>query len=449
MNARKAMKMKLWVRNGGIVLLVVLLVAGFWFAYPLVEGEAPSCMLTPDFQLMGQQKAFQVTASDRKSGLRNITVALTQGEKRHVLRTQEFPAKGVASHTLSVEIVAKTLGLKNGEALLEITAEDHSLRKNRCTVTRTLRVDLVPPRIQILSDQLYLNPGGTGLVIYRIDKENVRSSLRVGDQVYPDYPTQFSGQPVRICYFAVPLEVGKNGLPLVVDAADEAGNTAVRSVDSHIRAKTFRRDEMAVTERFLEMKMPEFQEKYDHLKGWDLLEVFRNVNQTMRKENFETIRSICSKSAPERMWEGEFLRMNNASSMARFGDHRTYFHEGKAIGESIHNGIDLASTAHAPVEAANHGTVVHADALGIYGNTIIIDHGQGIFSSYSHLGTMDVEVGRKVRKGETIGRTDTTGLAGGDHLHFGIFVGREFVNPQEWWDPHWIQDNVTRHFGGA
>ncbi|HPC03497.1 MAG TPA: M23 family metallopeptidase [Syntrophales bacterium] len=449
MNARTAAKMKHWVRNGGIVLLVVLIVAAAWFAYPLLEGEAPVCALDPDFQVMGQHKAFRVLASDRKSGLRSITVALTQGEKRHVLKTAEFPGKGVRSQTLSVDIAAKDLGLKNGEALLEIAAEDHSLRKNRCTVTRTLQVDLVPPRIQVLSEGLYLNPGGTGLVIYRVDKENARSSLRVDDRVYPDYPLQLSGQTVRICYFAVPLEVGKNGLPISVDAADDAGNTSVRSVASRVRSKTFRKDTMAVTDRFLEMKMPEFQEKYDNLRGWGLLEVFQNVNEAMREENLETIRSLCSRSAPERMWEGEFLRMKNASTMARFGDRRTYFHDGKPVGESVHNGIDLASTAHAPVEASNHGMVIYADGLGIYGNTVIIDHGQGIFSFYSHLGVMDVEAGGKVRKGDIIGRTDTTGLAGGDHLHFGIFAGRDFVNPQEWWDPHWIRDNVTRHFTGT
>lgn len=448
MNARKVVKMKQWVRNGGITLLVVLLIAGIWFAYPLVEGEAPSCTLSPDFQVMGQKKSFQVLASDRKSGLRKIAVSLIQGEKRHLLREEEFPGRGISSHTLSVEIAAKTLGLKDGEALLEITAEDHSLRKNRRTVTRTIRVDLVPPRIQVLSDGLYLNPGGTGLVVYGIDKEEDHSSLRVGDLVYSDYKMQLSGQPVRICYFAVPLEMGKDGLPIVVEAEDEAGNTAVRSVGSHIRAKTFRKDEMTVTNRFLETTMPEFQQRYESLKGLGLLEVFQYVNKTMRKENLEAIRVLCSRPEPERMWDGEFLRMSNASTMALFGDQRTYFHDGKPIGESIHNGIDLASTAHAPVEASNHGKVAYADFLGIYGNTIIIDHGQGIFSFYCHLGVMDVEAGRMVRKGETIGRTDTTGLAGGDHLHFGIFVGRDFVNPREWWDSHWIQDNVTRRFEG-
>jgi murein DD-endopeptidase MepM/ murein hydrolase activator NlpD len=57
---------------------------------------------------------------------------------------------------------------------------------------------------------------------------------------------------------------------------------------------------------------------------------------------------------------------------------------------------------------------------------------------------MNVEPGRDVARGEIIGLTGQTGLAGGDHLHFGIMVSGVFVNPIEWWDSHWIRDNVTR-----
>ncbi|MBN2254394.1 MAG: M23 family metallopeptidase, partial [Deltaproteobacteria bacterium] len=63
---------------------------------------------------------------------------------------------------------------------------------------------------------------------------------------------------------------------------------------------------------------------------------------------------------------------------------------------------------------------------------------------YAHLGAIDVVEKQSVTKGMVIGRSDTSGLAGGDHLHFGIFVGNQFVDPQEWWDPHWIQDNVYK-----
>jgi murein DD-endopeptidase MepM/ murein hydrolase activator NlpD len=74
---------------------------------------------------------------------------------------------------------------------------------------------------------------------------------------------------------------------------------------------------------------------------------------------------------------------------------------------------------------------------------VVIDHGVGLFSMYSHLSQIDVTQGQSVAKGDIIGRTGTTGLAGGDHLHFGMMVNQTYVNPIEWWDPAWIKNNVT------
>ncbi len=106
--------------------------------------------------------------------------------------------------------------------------------------------------------------------------------------------------------------------------------------------------------------------------------------------------------------------------MARFGDRRTYMYQNKDVDQQIHLGEDLASLMNSPVPAANNGIVVLAEPVGIYGNTVIIDHGLGVFSGYSHLSQIDVKVGDKVEKGAVVGKTGTTGLAGGDHLHFDV-----------------------------
>jgi murein DD-endopeptidase MepM/ murein hydrolase activator NlpD len=106
-------------------------------------------------------------------------------------------------------------------------------------------------------------------------------------------------------------------------------------------------------------------------------------------------------------------------------------------------GIDLASVAQSPVSASNTGKIIFAEGLGIYGKTVIIDHGFGLFSMYSHLSSFTVKKDQMVSKGEIIGRTGVTGLAGGDHLHFGILVHNTFVNPIEWWDESWIKNNIS------
>ena len=94
--------------------------------------------------------------------------------------------------------------------------------------------------------------------------------------------------------------------------------------------------------------------------------------------------------------------------------------------------------------AANSGTVVLARYFGIYGNAVVVDHGYGLMSLYGHLSTLEVVPGQTVERGQTLGRTGETGLAGGDHLHFTMLLHGLAVNPVEWWDPHWLEDRIFR-----
>ncbi len=173
----------------------------------------------------------------------------------------------------------------------------------------------------------------------------------------------------------------------------------------------------------------------------DLVGSFLEVNRETRRQNHEKFRQVCSQSAPQPLWSGAFLRYLG-KPMARFGDRRTYMYQNKAIDQQTHLGEDLASLVNSPVTASNNGVVVLAEDVGIYGQTVMIDHGLGVFSGYSHLSQIDVKVGDKVTKGAVVGKTGTTGLAGGDHLHFDISLQGEFVDPLEWWDAHWLKDQV-------
>src|SRR6185503_9373280 len=71
-----------------------------------------------------------------------------------------------------------------------------------------------------------------------------------------------------------------------------------------------------------------------------------------------------------------------------------------------------------------------------------LDHGLGLFTLYGHLSSTAVTTGANVGRGDTVGKTGETGLAGGDHLHFSVMIRGIHVDPVEWWDPHWIQDHV-------
>ncbi len=139
--------------------------------------------------------------------------------------------------------------------------------------------------------------------------------------------------------------------------------------------------------------------------------------------------------------------MRNAKVMSDFADQRTYMYQGREVDRQDHLGFDLASTRAAEIQAANNGVVMLARYFGIYGNAVVIDHGYGLMSLYGHLSSINVDEGQEVQRGDVLGRSGATGLAGGDHLHFTMLLHGLPVDPREWWDGHWIQDRLVLKLG--
>jgi murein DD-endopeptidase MepM/ murein hydrolase activator NlpD len=185
----------------------------------------------------------------------------------------------------------------------------------------------------------------------------------------------------------------------------------------------------------------------DHKIPGDLVQRFVYINSTMRKSNNKTLADLRLQTEPKFLWTGAFLPMVDSTVEARFADQRTYTWQGKVVDKQVHLGFDLAKVAHSPIPASNDGRVVWAENLGIYGNCIVIDHGFGLQSIYGHMSEFLVKKGDMVKKGQIIGKTGSTGLAGGDHLHFTMQIDGVQVNSVEWWDPHWVKDRVLSQMG--
>jgi len=422
-------------------LAIALAGAALWAFNTVLEFEKPAIDLKEDLSTIGPGRSIALTVSDQKSGIRNVSVTISQEGKDQVVLSESYPG-GTKEQALSPELNLRGLHLKDGPATITITAEDHSWLKNRTTLAVETSIDTVPPQIGLISSAHNVNAGGTGVALYRVSEEVTRTGIRVGDRFFQGYPYAVQGKPCHIAYFAVPASASKGGLKILITARDKAGNESSVILPHLVREKKFKDDKINLSRAFLEQKMPEFRQ-HDSRVPATPLEAFLFVNETLRGENTKTIQAACSKSQPKALWEGTFLRMKNAAPMAGFAQDRTYLFEGMAVSKSTHYGVDLASTERAPIEAANNGVVVYTGYLGIYGNTVILDHGLGLSSLYAHMSDISVKIGQNVARGETLGSSGSTGLAGGDHLHFSILVGGEFVNPAEWWDAHWIQDNVT------
>ncbi len=424
------------------VAIIIILGGGWLFFSTFGETEKPVIKFSQELRSIGRQKTVDISFEDRKSGLRTISVALSQDNKSHVLAASAFPTKDTKQKTLTLTIDPTALKMHDGIAMLNVSAVDYSLLKNENIITKPVTIDLSPSQIFLLTPTNNINPGGSCVVAFRTSEPTVVSGVWVDNFFSQGYPATISGKPAMIAYFGLPMGAGK-GTNIRIAVKDGGENEASMVIPSLIRLKKFRSDKMKLTDTFLNQKMPDFKPLPPALQGKNPVEIFAYINGQLRNESEAAIREICRKSEPRQLWEGTFLRMKDASPMAMFGDKRTYIFENKTIGESIHFGVDLASLAHAPVEASNNGIVKYTGNMGIYGNTIIIDHGLGIFSVYGHLSLINAKTGQEVKKGDIIGNTGTTGLAGGDHLHFGMLAGGQFVNPLEWWDPHWITDNVT------
>ena len=183
---------------------------------------------------------------------------------------------------------------------------------------------------------------------------------------------------------------------------------------------------------------------YPDLK--DPVQIYIKVNRDLRKENVAKLFEFAKKTSPRMLWEGTFLRLPNAAPRAGFGDGRSYMYKNQKIDEETHLGVDLASLENAQIPAANHGKVIFTGFFGIYGNAVILDHGWGLQTIYSHMSQISVKEGDEVKRGAIIGNTGATGLAAGDHLHFGVALQGIEIQPIEWWDPHWIKDNITSKF---
>lgn len=429
-----------------IIIASIVIIAGIGLLYlgNFLERNNPQIKVNQDISMIGKQKKLDITFADRESGLAQIHVEIIQDNKGHILVSESIPSRGNKQKIISLKLDTAALKLHDGPAAIKFVAADHSLFNNKTVLSQPVTINTVPPQIYLLNPVNNVNQGGTCFIAFRTSKPAALTGVYVNDCFTPGYTTMLNNKPTSLVYFAVPMDATKTKTAIKVYVRDTADNDSIVALPCLIKEKKFRSDKMNLSETFLQQKMPEFQAMVPALAGKTPLEVFIYVNGQMRNDNFRTIQSICQKSSPNKLWDGTFLRMSNAQPMALFGDRRTYMVSGKDAGNSVHGGVDLASTMHAPIEAANNGIVVFSAALGIYGNAVIIDHGQGLFSLYSHLSSINTAVGKTLKKGDVIGYSGMSGLAGGDHLHFGIIVGGQFVTPQEWWDPHWIEDNINK-----
>ena len=431
-----------------VLVLIPLLAAVGVVAYFAWRQSVRGVQVTaPPPSLIGHKTPIRIGLQAARGNVAEAEVRLLQGGKTTVL------AKHTGAPSPRVEMGASidpsAMGVREGEAVIEVWARDdfwRPLRVDERTIAQfPVKVDLTPPRIEILGATPYISPGGAGLIAFRA-AEAARADVRVGNQSFPTFPYGPADKGARLALIALPHDFSGNP-PMTVSAVDEAGNSATRTVPAELKPRKFPHDTIEIKDTLLEAKVPELLPQRPPAQS--LLEGFLIINREQRRQAEEEKRKIGSKTADQALWTGAFVQPRNTKVFANFAERRTYTYQGKPIDTQVHFGYDLAATKHMPVPAANSGVVVFAGPLMIYGNTVVVDHGLGLQSLYAHLSSIGVKPGDKVEKGQEIGRSGTTGFAIGDHLHYEVLVHGISVTPLEWWDSKWLRDRIAKPLNDA
>ncbi len=448
---------------GFTLIAAVTLGGGFYIAE---NASGPEIAIVQPSRLVGRSAVFEALVTAPGGNLTSLDAIIEQDGREFTLYSLDTPLEGEVRQDGPDRIrVTRRFDqtshpeLAGGTARVIVSAARpvlFGLREASATTELDVEVRVDPPRLQVMSDFHHVNHGGAEMVVYRVTPPDAESGVRVGDRFYRGYPASGAGvdgdDSLRVAFFAL-LYDQDLGTPIELYASDEAGNETSAPFDHQVFPKSFRRSRISLSDRFLRGVVPPIVERSPELADEevdastsleDLAELYLFINRTLRQRNRETVAAFAGGTSAHLQWDGPFAQLSSSQVESGFADHRTYVYDGDDIDQQVHLGFDLASTANAPVSAANSGTVIHADYLGIFGNCVIIDHGMGLQSLSAHLSAIDVSPGQKVTRAQQIGLSGRTGLAGGDHLHFAMLLQGRPVTPVEWLDSHWIADRIER-----
>ena len=453
--------------------LVAGLALGTAVAAWIAAGQAvgPALDIVQPGEFVGRSASFAATAETPGAEFLTLAAHIEQEGTVHPLFSLDDPAGAALEQETDDRVrISRTFDreshpdLVEGPARIVVTASRpvlFGLRESRAETAVDVTVRLAPPRLTPLSTLHYVTHGGSELVVYRVTPADAESGVRVGGMEYPGYPASGAGiegrDDLRVAFFAL-LHDQDLGASIELYARDPAGNEATADFAHRVFERRFRRSRIPVGDGFLRRVVPGIVAESPELAGEhadnstptaELLQLYLLINGQLRQSNRAALAALAAETAPRQLWSGPFRQLANSQVESGFADHRTYFYNGDEIDQQVHLGFDLASTANAPVRAANTGTVIFAGYLGIFGRCVVIDHGMGLQSLYAHLSSIDVAPGMPVDRDQQLGLSGQTGLAGGDHLHFAMLLRGRPVTPIEWWDEHWIEDRVLRKLRDA
>lgn len=406
----------------------------------LARSAAPVVDLPSPVTTLGQTTAITVHVRD-PHGVRSLAAFVEQNGARYRVWEAAQPS-GVTEGTWNFTAGSNTTPqLQDGKAKLIFEATSNGLLRKTASLEREVTVVTKPPIVSVDSDQHYLYLGMADLATFNVSGTWTEAGVRVGDQTFRAWPMP-GGKPGFFSLFAFAWNMPPSTFPLVY-ASNGAGNDVTSPIAFQFPKKEqpkYTVHDLQVSDAFIQKVVGEL----DPNGSGDLVSRFVKINSEMRRANNKILSDLRLKTADRFLWSQPFIRQSHSQAEASFADTRNYIYKGNKIDQQVHLGYDLAVTQHVGVEASNDGRVVYAAPLGIYGNCIVVDHGYGLQTIYGHLSQIGVHEGDMVKRGQVMGTSGQTGMAGGDHIHFAMQLDGVQIDPKEWWDSHWIKDHIAK-----
>jgi murein DD-endopeptidase MepM/ murein hydrolase activator NlpD len=434
---------KIWM----LILILIAGGAGFVYYSPVFEKTPPSITIESN-GFTNLKKPLKIVLSDA-SGIKYYRVVMFAGGNAKELASLENTEMG-KKITLNVKL-PKT-DAKNIK--ISVVAVDnskwHFFAGNEAEKNINLQVDTDAPLTEIINNSYAIGNGGSAAVVVKVYDDNLKDEYVLVNGRYRFALTPF----VKKNYYAalIAWPVGEKTFDAELVAEDYAGNVVREHIPYYWRKYRYPKTKITISDKFINSVAVRVLRKMNLSIPDEPDAIFKKINETVRKTNEDEIHTLTSKVYEDKITGFSIARFNplpGSAVRAYFGERRSYYYHGKQISKAVHKGIDLAKIKRARIYSSNYGKVVADKYIGIYGNALIVYHKLGLYTLYGHTSVFKVKTGDRVRRGQIIARTGSTGAVFGDHLHFGIYVQGYAVNPLEWMDSRWIKLNITNIINGA
>jgi len=422
--------------------------AGFVYLSPAFEQNKPEITFKSN-KYWNLKNKLQIQINDQ-SAIKYYKVTFIDGNNEIIL------AEKIVNNTTNInQIIQVTppkldIFYKGTNVKIKVDAIDNSkwnfLNGNSATATFDINIDKKKPIANVINNSRYIKRGGSAIAVVKIEDENLKDAYITFNDKVKFRLTPFYKDNYFVSLIAWPIDIEEFEIVNLV-AIDKAGNKTVSKIPLYIQRAKIKKDKIKISKKFIN----EVSRNVLTQSGLEipntLEDTFVAQNKEVRKQNVDFLRKLALTKMDYSKISSfnikRFRRLGGSATVAGFAERRSYFLNDEKIDEQWHLGMDWAKVKHSKVKTSNSGKVIFNSYLGIYGNTVVIDHTLGLGSLYAHLSNSSVNLGKSVYKNSKIGNTGTTGAVLGDHLHFGILIQGIEVDPIEWMDRNWIRTRIT------